>query len=45
MVALLKGTKLYVANAGDSRAVISKAGVAEALSIDHKPTQASDGWG
>ena len=45
VVALLKGTKLYVANAGDSRAVISKAGVAEALSIDHKPTQASDGWG
>jgi len=29
--------KIYVANAGDSRCVLGKNGVAEEMSIDHKP--------
>ena len=37
VVAVLRGRRLYVANAGDSRAVLCRAGRAVDMSFDHKP--------
>jgi len=37
VVAYLKDGKMWVANVGDSRAVVSRGGVATALTIDHRP--------
>lgn len=39
VVALKRGNKLYVANAGDSRGVLCRGKTAVSLSEDHKPSQ------
>eukprot|EP00308_Calcidiscus_leptoporus_P016900 CAMPEP_0119398654 /NCGR_PEP_ID=MMETSP1334-20130426/140955_1 /TAXON_ID=127549 /ORGANISM="Calcidiscus leptoporus, Strain RCC1130" /LENGTH=381 /DNA_ID=CAMNT_0007422523 /DNA_START=534 /DNA_END=1679 /DNA_ORIENTATION=- len=52
VVVLIRGSKVFVANAGDSRAVLCRAGQAVALSFDHKPSlptelariEAGGGW-
>ena len=42
VVAVLKAGELFVANAGDSRAVLGRGDEAVALSADHKPASASE---
>ncbi|CAM9415012.1 unnamed protein product [Ectocarpus fasciculatus] len=42
VVCLMVGKVLHVANAGDSRAVLCRGGVAVALSHDHKPMSATE---
>jgi protein phosphatase 1G len=42
VVALIVENMLYVANAGDSRCVLSRNGVAVEMSIDHKPDMPSE---
>ena len=42
VVCMLRGSELFVANAGDSRAVLCRAGEALALSVDHKPALESE---
>ncbi|XP_077245590.1 putative protein phosphatase 2C 25 [Tasmannia lanceolata] len=39
VTALIRNGDLIVSNAGDCRAVISRGGVAEALTIDHRPSR------
>lgn len=42
VVALITNGKLYVANAGDSRCILSRAGESVAMSRDHKPQDADE---
>lgn len=37
--ALIQGHNLVVSNAGDCRAVMSRGGIAEALTSDHRPSR------
>lgn len=38
VTAFIRGRKLFIANAGDARAVLNRDGIAVRLSYDHKPT-------
>ncbi len=40
--AVVRGGTLYVANAGDSRCVLGRAGTAVAMSEDHRPDNAAE---
>lgn len=42
IVVYIKDNNIYCANAGDSRGVISKEGIAEPLSQDHKPSNTEE---
>ena len=42
VVALVRGSQLLVANAGDSRCVACQEGTAVAMTEDHKPTDAPE---
>ncbi|XP_023948382.1 uncharacterized protein LOC112053240 [Bicyclus anynana] len=42
VVAMLKGTELFVANAGDSRCIICREGKAIDMSVDHKPEDTAE---
>ncbi|KAI4305301.1 hypothetical protein L6164_028674 [Bauhinia variegata] len=42
VTALIRNGNLVVSNAGDCRAVISRAGVAEALTSDHRPSRVDE---
>ena len=42
VVVLVQGNKLYIANAGDSRAMLCRAGNVVELSHDHKPNAATE---
>eukprot|EP00029_Vermamoeba_vermiformis_P006288 TRINITY_DN2422_c0_g1_i1.p1 TRINITY_DN2422_c0_g1~~TRINITY_DN2422_c0_g1_i1.p1 ORF type:complete len:721 (-),score=181.12 TRINITY_DN2422_c0_g1_i1:17-2179(-) len=37
--ALVKGNKVFAINVGDSRIIVSKKGIAQPLSVDHKPSR------
>ncbi|OIS98185.1 putative protein phosphatase 2c 25 [Nicotiana attenuata] len=39
VTALIQNGKLVVSNAGDCRAVMSRSGLAEALTVDHRPSE------
>lgn len=39
VTALIRNGNLVVSNAGDCRAVVSRSGIAEALTSDHKPSR------
>ena len=41
-MAVVRGGELFVANAGDSRCVLSRSGQAVAMTQDHKPNDAEE---
>lgn len=42
VTAMIRNGNLVVSNAGDCRAVVSRGGVAEALTSDHRPSRADE---